>query len=478
MQRFLCWDRKNISKEQNLFVLQHKPEKKNIALVCDDIWEGVCNGYPTVIKVGDTCRMYYRALGQRGGLLEKYDNPTWGIFCVAESKDGITFQKKNIGRFEYQGSKDNNVVFWNPEHKVTDTFTVFYDDNPACPEDEKFKGLARYSGGSTLELFVSKDGYEFSFVQVLPVDGTFDSYNTVFFHKETGLYKLYFRGFHHPDGTSTKGFTDAVEATDIRDIRLAVSKDFRNWDFVGFVKLNSRKEIQPYTNQIAPYYREPKTLLGFPTRYYDRVNEQESYRYMPNAELRDMFIATNGRGGTAQTDCGIMTSTDGISFDLRPSAFIAPGPEHSCSNWWYGDGYIAYGMVETLSDDGENKEISIYMGENYRVKRVNFRRYTIRLDGFFSWYGDGDGAVAVTKPFVLEKENMFVNFATSALGGLKITLLDKDGGEIPGYESNILFGDNTNRPVRFPKSLKDLVGKEIRVRFDLSDCHLYSYTFE
>ena len=477
MQRFLCWDSKNIATAENISVLQHKPEKKNIALVCDDIWEGVHNGYPTVMKVGDTYRMYYRALGQRGGILEKYDNPTRGVFCVAESTDGITFHKKNIGRFEYQGSKDNNVVFWSEEYKVTDTLTVFYDDNPACPENEKFKALARYSGTAILDLFISADGYEFTFVQGLDVNGTFDSYNTVFFNKETGLYNLYFRGFHHPDGSSTKGFADANETSDIRDIRLAVSKDFRNWDFVGFVQLNSKKQIQPYTNQISQYYRDPKTFIGFPTRYYDRVKEQDSYWTMPNGEKRREFIKTQGRGGTALTDCGIMTSTDGLSFDLRPSAFLTPGPEHSC-NWWYGDGYISYGWVETLAEDGENKEISFYTGENYRVKRVNFRRYTIRLDGFFSWYGDGNGAEVITKPFVLENSRMFVNLAASALGGLKITLLDKEGKALPGYTSHLLFGDSTNRPVTFEKDLQALVGQTIQIRFQLDDCHLYSYTFE
>lgn len=48
MQRFLCWDEKNFSENNGVFVCQHKPEKKNLALICDDIWEGVHNGYPTV----------------------------------------------------------------------------------------------------------------------------------------------------------------------------------------------------------------------------------------------------------------------------------------------------------------------------------------------------------------------------------------------------------------------------------------------
>ena len=110
---------------------------------------------------------------------------------------------------------------------------------------------------------------------------------------------------------------------------------------------------------------------------------------------------------------------------------------------------------------------------------MNVRRFTMRLDGFFSWYGDGNGAEVITKPFVLENSRMFVNLAASALGGLKVTILDKDGKEIPGYRcSYALFGDSTNRPVAFDKDLKELVGQEICLRFELNDCHLYSYTFE
>ena len=478
MQRFLCWDRKNIAKAQELSVLQHKPEKKNLALICDEVWEGCANCYATVMKVGDTYRMYYRVTDQQGGYLETYGYPRWTMYCVAESKDGITFQRRNIGRLEYAGSKENNIVFRNDNGLQTDTFTVFYDDNPACPEDEKFKALARYTGTDVLEFYISRDGYEFTFVQNMPVKGTFDSYNVVFFNKDTQEYNLYYRGYHHPDGTSTNSLAETDLVNDIRDVRLAVSKDFRNWKFIDFISLNIKNEIQMYTNQIAPYYREPGTFLGFPTRYCDRVADRGNYNHMPLSEDRNRIIDTKGRLGSALTDCGIMTSTDGLSFDLRPTAFLTSGLEHS-ANWWYGDGYLAYGFIETLADDGENKEISMYMGENYQTKRVNFRRFTMRLDGFFSWYGDGNGAEVITKPFVLENSRMFVNLTASALGGLKVTILDKDGKEIPGYRcSYALFGDSTNRPVAFDKDLKELVGQEICLRFELNDCHLYSYTFE
>ena len=476
MQRFLCWDTKNFSQSNDVSVIMHKPEKKNLALVCDDVWEGVHNGYSTVIKVGDKYRMYYRVGGQSG-----YVFPTgrkeMGAVCVAESTDGITFKKKRIGKFEYDGSTDNNIVFWRNNGRWLDTFTVFYDETENCPESEKFKAFARDAGTDILDLYISEDGYDFQYVKRINLPGTFDSYNVVFFNKETNQYNLYFRGYHHPDGTSVKGYNDMDATNDIRDVRLAVSNDFREWEFIDFIKFEEgQKYVQLYTNQITQYYREPNTLIGFPVRYFDHRDDKENLKYMSHRDKRLEITAKWGREGTAFTDCAIMTSSDGINFDLRSKAFITPGIENS-NNWWYGNCYTAYGLVETLADDGETKEISFYMGENYRVKNVDYRRYTVRLDGFFSWYGE-EGANAVTKPFVLENKNMFVNFETSALGGLGIEILDENGNALEGYKSYTIFGNTTNRPVEFEKSLSELVGKTVKVRFTFNDAHLYSFTFE
>ncbi len=477
MQRFLCWDKKNFLKRENVSVLQHKPEKKNIALKCDDKWEGVHNGYASVAKIGDKFRMYYRVGGQNGCVRKDPNAPAKSMICVAESVDGITFEKIPMNKIKFDGDTNNNAVFWRDNGENLDTFTVFYDTNPKCKPNEQFKAFARDSGTDILDLYISADGFDFEYVERVDLGGTYDSYNTVFWDDDKKEYNFYFRGYHHPDGTLVRGYADMDETNDLRDVRLAKSKDFRNWKFVDFIKFEDGKEIQLYTNQIAPYYRDKKTLIGFPVRYYDHVHEQESFKYMPLSNIRGEITAKSGREGTALTDCAIMTSTDGILFNRRSTAFFTPGIE-TTKNWWYGNCYTVYGMVETLADDGETREISIYIAENYRIEKVDFRRYTVRIDGFFSWYGDGDGAKAVTKPFVLENENMFVNFATSALGSLKITVLDKDGTEIEGYKSYTIFGNSTNRLVEFEKPLKDLVGKEIGLKFELDDCHLYSYTFE
>ena len=59
--RVLCWDETLIDQQYGVRVEQHKPVKKNIALRCDDEWEGVHNGYAAVMKTDDGYRLYYCA---------------------------------------------------------------------------------------------------------------------------------------------------------------------------------------------------------------------------------------------------------------------------------------------------------------------------------------------------------------------------------------------------------------------------------
>ena len=60
---------------------------------------------------------------------------------------------------------------------------------------------------------------------------------------------------------------------------------------------------------------------------------------------------------------------------------------------------MVYGLLETeAEEEGAPNEISFYVGENYRIKNVNFRRYTVRLDGFFSWRAPYRGGEILTKP--------------------------------------------------------------------------------
>ena len=480
MKRILCWDDKFIEKNTGVSILQHKPEKKNIALYCDDVWEGVHNGYGTIIKVGNSYRLYYRAAAGIVQVDETLSIKGKECICVAESLDGIHFKKPNLGLYTFNGSKDNNIVFHNPTCEV-DNFSVYYDENPNCPADEKFKALKQKTNGyayPTLEYYASADGYSFRLMRELPIIGCFDSYNLTFWDEATQQYFLYFRHYHHPDGTDVTPDTGCDFVKDIRDVRVATSKDFVNWDEHGYIRFEEgQKDIALYTSQVTQYFRDKSTFIGFPVRYVDRAEDKKSFEYMPIADRRAAVTAKEGRTGTALTDCVVMTSQDGFLFNRRDDAFLTPGLENRY-NWNYGNCYVAHGLIETEAEDGRNTEISFYVGENFRIKNVHFRRYTLRLDGFFSWYAHNCGGEVITKPFTWKEEKMFANFASSVRGGMKIVVLDENDSPIDGYESYTIFGDTTNRPIEFDKPLSELKGKTVKLKISLQDCHLYSLTFE
>ena len=78
---------------------------------------------------------------------------------------------------------------------------------------------------------------------------------------------------------------------------------------------------------------------------------------------------------------------------------------------------------------------------------------------------------------------MFVNFSTSAAGGLSIEITEPDGKPIDGFSSENaveLIGNEIEKEVKWKSSetLKRLSGKPVRIRFLLSDAHVYSFRFE
>ena len=479
--RILCWDEKWMETNNGVQVFAHKPEKKNLALVCDNEWEGPHNGYASVVKVGDRYRIYYRSDPNRQRI-DKAPTPGQATICVAESRDGgLTFRKPNIGKYEYNGTKNNNIVF--SREKPIDNFSVFYDTNPNCPKEEKFKALCEINlgldnGGPKLIYFASEDGYDFKEQYYLDVQGTFDTYNVVLWDEKTEQYFLYYRAFHTPEGEDKLSWRGA-RPNWLRHVRVATSKDFKTWDKHGRISFEEgQEEYQLYTNQITKYFRTDDTFIGFPVRYNDRVNEDRNFRFMPLADRHENITNVYNREGTAVTDCVIMTSNDGFKFNRRDEAFLTPGVE-ARDNWWYGNCYTVYGLIETeAEEDGAPNEISFYVGENYRIKNVNFRRYTIRLDGFFSWFAPYRGGEVLTKPLTISGDALHINFATSALGGVAITLCDENGNELDGYASYTMFGNSVDRPVEFERSLADLKGKTVRLKIKMKDAHLYSFVFE
>ena len=96
-------------------------------------------------------------------------------------------------------------------------------------------------------------------------------------------------------------------------------------------------------------------------------------------------------------------------------------------------------------------------------------------DGFFSWTAPFAGGEVLTKPVWVDGETLKLNFATSALGGVTVSLCDENGNALDGYTSYVMFGDSVDRPVEFEKPLSELRGRNVCIRFAMKDARLYSF---
>jgi len=480
-RREVCWDEELIDRAELVKIKMHKPEYRGIAMTCDRPWEGCSSGYFSVTKDNDLIRLYYR--GSDAGLdsdghyvADRRDMRNWlGLFCYAESLDGKTFTRPDLGLVNRQGSTHNNILL----DKALDNLCIFRDNNPSCKPDELFKGLAGEEG-QKLVYYKSADGVHFEGVGVLLSDGAYDSLNLAFWDSEREQYFVYYRGVHRKNELDSDGkWHDGYEGNGIvRDVRVRTSKDFIHWDEPHLIAFEEGKEdYQLYTNQVMPYYRAPHLFLGMPTRYVERLEDRQNFKYLPAYKLRSNLSRLEGRTGYAVTDCVLMTTRDGTHFRRTDEAFLTPGIENG-SNWFYGNCYPAWGMIETESDrPGFPPEISIYSPECYWAKRVELARYAIRIDGFFSWNSGYAPGHVLTKPITFEGAELEINFATSALGYLRIVICDEAGDPIKGFDSGRLFGDSLDRLVDFEGSLKTLAGKPVRLLLELSDADLYSFRF-
>ena len=478
-RREVCWDEHLIDQIQGVRVQMHRPEYRGVALVCDTSWEGNACGYFVLLNDRGKFRLYYgsntRGIDQNGKVFTASRQQS---VCYAESCDGKTFRQVPVNRVPFWGRTDNSII-----HTIRDNFYVFKDTNPDCPPEALYKGLSG-EGDQKLWLYESADGVNFERKGVLVDDGAYDSMNVAFWDEVTEQYFVFYRGVHGEGTVNGKWTMEQARARHndvVRDIRVRTSKDFVNWSEPQMIIYDpERDDVELYVNQVQPYYRAKHMFIGFPTRYMDRYEDAQNFAYLPDKAHLDLMIRAAGRIGTAMTDAVVMTSRDGLHFRRTEEAFLPPGIERE-HNWRYGDCYFAYGMAETDGDrPGSPREISMYVQESRGFvpgESARLCRYALRLDGFLSWRCDYQPGTVVTKPLIFDGDLLSINFATSALGHVRIRLLTAGGTPIDGFDSGKLFGDSVDRPVDFQGSLSALAGKPVRLEISMSDADLYSFRF-
>lgn len=422
----------------------HKPKAQDVALVCDALWEGNTSGYFSLFQDGDLYRCYYRGShhGEEGGRPGHS-----GVTCYAESRDGITWTKPKLGLFEFNGSKENNIVHMGDG---CGTFAPFLDSNPNCPPESRYKALATMGNdverkkNPALQAYHSPDGLRWKLMRDKPVitAGSFDSQNTAHYDEARGEYRAYWRYF-------TGGYTDerGWKPKGVRAIRTATSKDFLTWENQADLAYGKEApEVQLYTNATRPYARAPQLMFGFPTRYQPK-----------HSQVEPVF----------------MSSRDRVNFKRWEEPVIpitAPKDRD-----WNRSNYMTCGM---LALPGKPDELSVYASEAYyQGPASRIRRFTFRVDGFVS--ASAKKGEFVTKPLTFEGTMLNVNLVSR--GDSRVEILDDTGKALPGFtaeDCEPLKGDFVDHAASWKGGdLKALAGKTIRLRFMLNDADLFALQF-
>ena len=415
----------------------HQPEPKEVALVTDEPWEGNTCAYYTIFRDGRIFRMYYRG-SHSDEKTKQSAHPE--VTCYAESKDGITWTKPKLGLFEFNGSKENNIVW---DGIGTHCFTPFKDENPDCPADAKYKAIARGRprGQKGLYIYQSPDGIHWKLMQPKPVitEGAFDSQNLAFWDEHAKLYREYHRTFVNGK----------------RAIMTGTSKDFINWTKPELLKYPDTPAEHLYTNAIRPYERAPHILIGFPTRYLP----QQGQRVEPT----------------------FMASRDGITFKRWLDPVVPESaPKDRSGN---RSNYMAWGLVELPSD---RDHLSVYATEAYYTGADSrIRRFEYRKDGFVSVRGGDKGGELLTKPIVLGKlaERLTLNYVVKETGSLRVGLELPDGTPIEGYALNDckpIRGEHLSGTIAWTggADISTMKGKTVRLRIELKNADLFALQFQ
>jgi hypothetical protein len=475
-------DRQFLASAREVELVLHPPRKTGERTVVPDRpWERNDLGcYSCVLKVGETYHIWY---------------PTHPGLCYARSKDGISWEKPNLGLAEFEGSRSNNIVIGYGAggiDKCGSEGVVFYD--PKAPEDEKFRYATRISDElKDTVVFSSPDGIHFRLTHKKVITFTnpqgrqhLDSQNIIFWDDRINKYVAYVRRNQFAPGQRNRSVARSESDhlggfAEVQEAPVVLEPDALD------VTLGGKIAVDYYTSGVTKYPWAQDAYYMFPQAYF---------HYLPG-QLAEFPKECPVNAGPLDTR--FAASRDGITwnrFDRRPFVGLGMKGDFDSKNARLFAGlvpsldgremYMYYLGCDTLHGwgrDERNNRLLTAAGLAPTHDTNVISRLVLRRDGFISARAAYTGGEFTTPPMKFAGRELVLNVDTSAAGLMRCELLSEKGEPIEGFrlaDCDVIHTTNEiDRAVKWRgrSDVSALAGKPVKLRVEFRDADLYAFQF-
>ena len=382
------------------------------------------------------------------------ENDRGDLTCYAESTDGLTWTKPNLGLFEFNGNPNNNIV-WDLHGAC-----VFRDDDEPDPQ-RRYKMIGFCRRYRNIFLLVSPDGIRWDdsdFLEPIADRNNEGAFNVIY-DKKTDLFRAYalIRG-NDKDARRMIAYTESPR----------LEGPWKPLEpMFGATDADDEIGVQRYDADRA----EIHNMSGF--LYHNIYIGIPGVLYVTGPGAAEHEIPVDG-----PIDAQFVCSRDGFNWDY-PDANRTPIIPRGESGT-FDTGMIMGTAIEPIITDDEIHWY--YTGTEHthgaqmkdRHKAIGLAKW--RLDGFVSLDADEEGVVE-TVPLQIPGGGLEIN-ADASGGQVKVEVLTADGQVQPGFSIDDcvpLTNDNIRHAVRWKSTTLANATQPLRLRFVLNRAKLYAF---
>jgi hypothetical protein len=469
-----------IADARDVRVVQCRPAKHpmNPLMVADRPWEG------TLVQLYSADVRRDPASGRWQMWYEGH--PAEVLLCSAFSRDGLRWEKPNLGLQQWQGDRENNIVlqtgYWDAnccslvvaptEKDPARRYKLYYW---VGPEWFNAKNPLHVKAGNRVKEYkknghyvaFSPDGIRFTPQTAEPAFVASDV-ATVLFDEQSGRYRSYHKAMRTLPGWKTTRRCMSSAASD---------------DGVHF---------GPSAPTLAPDEEDDALVVaagGVRAEFYGmHVWPHEGF-YLG---LAWVFTVTRGnpRLGRGGDDGWVLPqliySPDGLRWKRLPvrEPFIERGPAGSFDA---GSICTSGDHPATIGDEVRFYYTGVCYTHGAGYPKNSPQRYsgvglaTLSRDRYVGWHAGAGGGTIATEPLRFSGRRLHLNLDASR-GETRVAILDGDGKPLPGFglaDCRPAIADSLDCVVEWSAGgdLADLAGKPVRLQFRLRNSVLYTWQF-